>query len=823
MCESPLSNHSRGPVTRCTVLRDNIDARTRTHAHALQGSAADETGGRGTHTLDREWAASTTDEARLLEALTGVFDAPYQVPASIIVPGVSLGAVMHLDELRAQQTPTFFPNWNDHPPPQYFLEDLPVQNGFADDSSSKRHNVQTMHTPWEQQRRISTADLLPLTTASALAQKPAAVSKSPPPKAKRVRTGCLTCRDRHLKCDEAVPDCLNCRKRGRDCVRGVRLNFLDVNVHSLDCVPDSEDWAVQFHDESRDIASEYRGGLRSYAPYDSEPEIPGCFDNDRNGHKERRYSKPGGQSILHNQSDAKASRTQSEYGLQSSPTVDYWGNEQNTATLGDRGSHSRTTSGASKIVTPLSSSQSNTPYGAPPLQQLVTGRTKPSPRRRSDVSAATSMLPQATIATRNEAKFAVNVSQEPPLQPLPNAAQPPPEREFLNAPEEIAYMQVFVEDVWVWMDSFDQEKHFSRLIPFYALKSTMLLNAFLACGVKHLALSSPNKNDKALFYYNTATSQLLRSLQNPDRNMAECAITAVILNVYEVMSEKPAHRMRHIGGARALILECRWDASSTGIGAACFWQNVTMEVLICLSEKWQTTWDPDDWGLDLGFFREGEDYMAIEPDEVFVHRILMIKSAATLGRLFYHTAQCILTQSHPTEQVRHSEGMRALQIHHVHHVCGIVACTKDRGVIPMAIRCLIIVSAVLTDVHEQAEVLGILERIRHHEGWHLGSVEQDLKRTWGWDRSRPAASSLKSQTSDQLETGNHTMPPPFHAPEMAPIANPATLLTGTMRVLTPPGVAKAPLNPLSFADFSLPNHPYRNWYEPASTTSPGSD
>lgn len=54
-----------------------------------------------------------------------------------------------------------------------------------------------------------------------------------PTKAKRVRTGCLTCRERHLKCDEGVPDCLNCRKRGRECKRGLRLNFLDVNIHKL--------------------------------------------------------------------------------------------------------------------------------------------------------------------------------------------------------------------------------------------------------------------------------------------------------------------------------------------------------------------------------------------------------------------------------------------------------------------------------------------------------------------------------------------------------------------------------------------------------------
>ncbi|KAL5088275.1 hypothetical protein Trisim1_006727 [Trichoderma cf. simile WF8] len=53
----------------------------------------------------------------------------------------------------------------------------------------------------------------------------------PTPKSKRVRTGCLTCRDRHLKCDESVPACRNCEKGGRKCIRGIRLNFSNITIH----------------------------------------------------------------------------------------------------------------------------------------------------------------------------------------------------------------------------------------------------------------------------------------------------------------------------------------------------------------------------------------------------------------------------------------------------------------------------------------------------------------------------------------------------------------------------------------------------------------
>lgn len=62
-------------------------------------------------------------------------------------------------------------------------------------------------------------------------------------KPKRVRTGCLTCRERHLKCDEGLPNCQNCRKSSRECKRGVRLNFIDTRIKSPPMIPPTADWA----------------------------------------------------------------------------------------------------------------------------------------------------------------------------------------------------------------------------------------------------------------------------------------------------------------------------------------------------------------------------------------------------------------------------------------------------------------------------------------------------------------------------------------------------------------------------------------------------
>jgi hypothetical protein len=229
---------------------------------------------------------------------------------------------------------------------------------------------------------------------------------------------------------------------------------------------------------------------------------------------------------------------------------------------------------------------------------------------------------------------------------------PVPTRDYLKSQEEVLYMQVFVEEIGIWMDSMDAHKHFSRLLPFHALNEPMLLHAFLACGARHLALVNPKySEEKALHYYDVATRDLLHSLQDPDRDTILCATTAVILNVYEIMGERALQRMNHIAGARALIKECRWNARSTGIGAACFWLNVGMEILSCLHFNWQVAWDPEDWGIEMDFTPETES----GKEEVWTHRILYIVARTCNFRASIPRNADVARQ---TLQDRHAEWLR---------------------------------------------------------------------------------------------------------------------------------------------------------------------
>ena len=90
------------------------------------------------------------------------------------------------------------------------------------------------------------------------------------------------------------------------------------------------------------------------------------------------------------------------------------------------------------------------------------------------------------------------------------------------------------------------------------------------------------------------------------------------------------------------------------------------------------------------------------------------KREAVFCRLLYHTAQFILTQTHPLEQMMLSEEMIQLQLHHAREVCGIVAHTEDRYLGPISRQALLVASSALTEDEEQIEVWDVLQRMKAH-------------------------------------------------------------------------------------------------------------
>ena len=219
----------------------------------------------------------------------------------------------------------------------------------------------------------------------------------PAHKPKRVRTGCLTCRERHLKCDEAVPICQNCRKSNRNCKRGLRLNFIDTTVRCPPVMAPIRDWTVSFLDESREIASEYKGGLSRYG-------VP----------EGRHAARP----------------------LDSGVSFDF------SATI------------------PPAPVPQHQPL--PPIQGMIPDSYQDDPNalgydtsRDSHRSHAHSHSESLYSGTAMPPTSTSTFSNPDPSQSGHLQAN----RDYMDDPEEVLFMQVFVEEVGLWMDSFDAVKH----------------------------------------------------------------------------------------------------------------------------------------------------------------------------------------------------------------------------------------------------------------------------------------------------------------------------------------------------------------------------
>jgi hypothetical protein len=166
----------------------------------------------------------------------------------------------------------------------------------------------------------------------------------------------------------------------------------------------------------------------------------------------------------------------------------------------------------------------------------------------------------------------------------------------------------------------------------------------------------------------------------------------------------------------------------------------------------------------------------------------------------------LLPQINPL-QLKDTPEMHEMQLHHSHQICGIVAHVKDRGVASVAIRSLDIAAEALVNRREQEEVLEIFERIRKETGWKISFLHNELKEKWGWLN--------EDMTSQQHNSLSQFFPgaPPGGAQATSAPSLPAPVLP-VIREPVPKRVGGI-MNPLlRTADFSLPNHPYQQYYQP---------
>ena len=328
-------------------------------------------------------------------------------PSSFVVTLATSFDLNYLAYLEAQQVqPTYEQHSGaDNLDPRLTAPNPPPPNDTTSASKSPHTPQQAAGMRLEEQTsKLALEDRMassPSEPVEDQATPPATDGTSSASKPKRVRTGCLTCRERHLKCDEGTPVCLNCRKSNRPCKRGVRLNFIDTKVEDTQTLAPGADWSVNFQDESRNIAAEYKGGAGRYA-------VPDGDEMDL---------RPDEQMMLQQ-------APQSQMGQ-----AHFMSHQQ---------------------LPPIHSTPPDPSYEShAPSQMPEHG----SETHRPPLSSGSSHSGQSIYTPPSQASHNAYATSDH------TAMHPSPARDYLDSAEETLFMQVFVEEVGLWMDSMDPHKH----------------------------------------------------------------------------------------------------------------------------------------------------------------------------------------------------------------------------------------------------------------------------------------------------------------------------------------------------------------------------
>lgn len=147
----------------------------------------------------------------------------------------------------------------------------------------------------------------------------------------------------------------------------------------------------------------------------------------------------------------------------------------------------------------------------------------------------------------------------------------------------------------------------------------------------------------------------------------------------------------------------------------------------------------------------------------------------------------------------------------------------------VAIRSIEISAPSLVDLQEQDESLRILDRMNTRGDKWLYDVAHRFREGWDRERARRDAQPIRSPVSESNHRGgcdDHTMLMDFTTTPSGTTAPRSGTIPGYPGVSVPrrlcsalsPVMSRDMMEALRSADFGHPEHPYKNWWQPASQT-----
>jgi hypothetical protein len=141
---------------------------------------------------------------------------------------------------------------------------------------------------------------------------------------------------------------------------------------------------------------------------------------------------------------------------------------------------------------------------------------------------------------------------------------------------QIELWRNYLDEIAIWLDMFDNERHFQLQIPQLAKSAGHLQCSVLALSARQIERKDPERpNTESLGLYQEAIQLILQELHTLDTAViASC----VLLCVLEMMSSAPRAWSRHLNGCAMLLEAAGVNGVVGGVRQSLFWCFARMDV-----------------------------------------------------------------------------------------------------------------------------------------------------------------------------------------------------------------------------------------------------
>ncbi|KAL2818520.1 fungal-specific transcription factor domain-containing protein [Aspergillus cavernicola] len=455
------------------------------------------------------------------------------------------------------------------------------------------------------------------------------VSPRPVLPRKRTRTGCLNCSRRRRKCDEIKPTCTGCKRRGDPCQWRLLGSFRDANITVLEPGHPSMNQAVTGR------VSRRQGKFKILTVESSR-------------RKEEGLDREKDMSPARNSVPDFSPSPAPVPALSPSPIPDMPNSThkpehivQDLASPSNSTQFTNYISSPEFIVDELTALRnlSNYPGMTPPLFDSSVFSDLDNPA--NDVFLPGSAYEALHTALRNRQLW----TARPDIPSRPSSPTPVPDRgrseprartgRFELSPDrENVLWQNYLNEICLWLDMFDNHRHFASTFPQMAKSAAHLRYSILALSARQMERKQNEKSQsESLSLYQEAIHLLLPELGSKSTPViASC----VILCVLEMLSCNPKEWRRHLDGCAYLIQAAEINGFSGKEEQALFWCFARMDVCGGLISEEETIipiyhWIPN----DMNPSDATQLFLASDHDTYANYTVYLC--AQTLGVLFRRT------------------------------------------------------------------------------------------------------------------------------------------------------------------------------------------